>query len=898
MRRRRLLQLAAAAAVAPRPAAAGFSPGFSLRPSLVITTLTVQNTSGSAITGDFVTQPIGLTFKDGDIAPGTYPQVQLTGGTPCPMNVDMITRYASGYMKHCTSPGIVVPNTSLAGPGSLTLNVLNNGSAPAATALSISNITARDLKVVLAGLTNLSGTWTASLNDQFEVKTIGSGPAGMCWRIMCHFKQSGSAHGQLECYFYVYAVQNSVGGLYRIRLMPAIAQPWYDINSPTTKAYRVCTATVQDGATVLQTMGPSPQSITTASGSASITATAHPFEQGMGVRLTAAPSGFSTGHSYGVNYLDANHIGLYDPEISLDSITAGSTTTTTATFILYSSQFTKHFGANADATYLSIQGGGSASTEPTVRVVQNKTYLRSTRQFPPYDIAATPITLSVPAGGSGSYYPNGHGYLDPVNTTSGGDHEYIGPLTSSSATRFILDTAAAEQINRVTALSMGEMWQNIRYSGTNTVPVLNNGSDGAGTPYPNMGGSLFPATNDSFTGFQFFWNGSSGQTGGFTTPAGIEAQFINLTTNHYPNYHYLEWMLTGEPQYADMVTDGASYLQMSRSVQRTDVGANVYYGTVLRDEGQTRVDAWSIRELTLAAYALPDAYWDGETKQYFTDCAKASFDSIVAYNATETTIWKDNGFYFFTIAQANCGAQTWQLSYLMESVAFAYGVSEYANALTFLNHLMKFPSGIKSNTGSLFSYTSYQFSCRSGGAPGDPVVSSMDEIHYAPGGTIAGGWSTDGSTTLSIGNNSGSPFTLTDGDRIQWWDISHGGAPPTGPALMTSYYARNVSDPGINSGKTCQIFTAPSGGSAIAMGADSGGFIGIRFQTVPASPTGLNFDDIGGHVANARCAFRFATAVGATLSGGILADMEGYFNNAGVTFNGNDTSKYCVVAAF
>ena len=76
----------------------------------------------------------------------------------------------------------------------------------------------------------------ASLNtaitDASEIIVIGDGPAGKLWRIRGAFKQSGAAHGQLECYHYLLLAQNNAGGLSHIEYLPRVAQPWGDVSSP------------------------------------------------------------------------------------------------------------------------------------------------------------------------------------------------------------------------------------------------------------------------------------------------------------------------------------------------------------------------------------------------------------------------------------------------------------------------------------------------------------------------------------------------------------------------------------------------------------------------------------------------------------------------------------------
>lgn len=211
-------------------------------PGTLLTTMTLVNTSGSTQAANFVTDIFGHPFKKGDIpngCTGGAPQFQLTNGTNVP--------FSEGLAPFCWSDGSLkwapfmlrVP-TSIAGSGSLTINILSGGSTPASSSRSLSDFAtaSTDLNVSVDGETlgNLSGTWVSDLNQGIGVAHTDDyhymgGQAGDVWRVRASFRQSGSNHGQLEAYWYVQALQDNSGGLYGLRYLPRITQPWYNCDA-------------------------------------------------------------------------------------------------------------------------------------------------------------------------------------------------------------------------------------------------------------------------------------------------------------------------------------------------------------------------------------------------------------------------------------------------------------------------------------------------------------------------------------------------------------------------------------------------------------------------------------------------------------------------------------------
>lgn len=861
--------LAGAAAVALLSATAEAFPlfsggaGTSGGGASVLTTLTLVNTSGSTQATNFVTKMFGHVFKKGDVPSGTYPQFQLTNGTVCPATIWALSTWTSdGSLRRCAAM-IRVPS-SIAGSSTLTINVLNGGSAPASSALSTANLSARDLKVVLTGITNLSGAWTSSLNtgisNATEIKVIANGQAGMVWRILQPLN-NGSDHGQLVCYWYVAALQDASNGLWRIRYTPQIVQPYLDIDAPA-KLKRGFSAVIKDGASTLVTMAPSAAfSFTTTNGVAQISATGHGLETGMGGQMSGSiPTGFSASTDYYVRVQDANNFFLFptagNAVDNISGITPTSSVTGTFTPHIELVHFAGCFGSQSNGEWQSIQGGGSAAADCTVRVQFNKTYWRSTRVLPPYD-----LTVTTNAAASQSYTPNGHGALDFFFETTG-ERTTIGVQPSWVAAHFLNQDAVSEQAVRVNALSLGNSNLNLRQHSTGTVPAVNN------TAYTGMG-SAVPTLRWSQT-----------NVSGFTGPADDTIGIMDFSgnTSHWPSPAYYAALITGEPQYDDLQAQFANWAIYSRFSKSFTVSATTYYGAVFQDTSQARTDAWGSREVGLASALLPDAYWEasGNVKTYFTDCMKSGYDGMVAYNAAQSSFWTTNGIYHFR--QDDCTGAPWQHSFMISVAALIYGATEYANALAFLNHLVKFPGAVATDIG-IYHYTAFTMNMRTTDSGGGPLVTAMSQIHWSPGAGFS--FTDTQSTNLTGILPSNGQLTITQGDKLLWFIASA----PSGASNMVSYFARTVTDPGVSSNKTLKAATTNSDGTIITIGADnSGEFAGLRMQTIPPSGTSLDYPSNTGYCANARGAFRAAEAVGATMPGTIRADMDAIFVNTGATF--------------
>lgn len=847
--------------------------------STLLTTLTLVNTSGSTQAANFVTPMFGHPFKKGDIGSADFPKFETTGGTDIPYTTWGKTTWSDGSWKFAGFM-LRVPS-SIAGSGTLTINVKNGGAAQGSSGRATSDLSAQDLKLLLTGKDNLtSGPWTSALNtgisDNDDLKVVGDGQAGKVWRIRQQFMSGGAGtdHGQLECYHYVAALQDSSNALYGIRWLPFVTQPWLDIDSPA-KIKRDFSATIQNGASTSGITQPSallsaPSNFTVVGNSVDATCTGtNNFSYGTAVRLTTtgtlpAPLALNTTYytragSTSFLLCDSatnaiNNFGIITPTNTGSGVH-------TATPHIEIVQFASFYGSKADGSWQYLQGGGSVAADATVRVQFNTTYWRSTKMVPPYDLTQSPNDFS-----SVDYQPNGHGQLRFFFNATGED-ETIGEQPGWVAAHFLKQNAVNERSVRVSALSMAHCSLNVKRQSTGTLLVVNNTSySGMGTPQ-----------------FSWRWNTNTGASsfGSFAQPTGDTPGCVQSNdSSHWPSAVYYAYLITGEPQYADLMAAIGNYMVLHRATDTTRNPANGLtatqrYGCCFQDPDVAREDAWGSREVGLAAGVLPDSHWENANiKTYLGDLCQAGYDSINDYNANQSSFWTTNGIYHFRVSDA--GGAPWQITYLIGATSFVYAVTEKAAALTFLNHLVKWPTAVDADVG-VYHWTAFSALMRTTDGTGGPLVTALSQIHWDPGGGKSASCTASNDTvTITVAS---SQFTITNGDKVLFSSVV-----PAGLVTQTSYFAVNVSDPGSTSDKTLKV-SATNGGAALDITADAGFVIAdLRMQNIPGGGHGLDYATDTDYTTLARGAFRFAEAVGATGMGSIRTKMDTYFTNGGRSF--------------
>jgi len=710
----------------------------------LITTLSLVNTSGSTQSANFVSPMLGMPFKAGDIPSGEYPVFTLEDDTPCPATIYNDSSWDDGSKRVC---GVFFRTpTSIAGSASLTINVSGGGSAPSASSRTLSDLTAADLKVEVTGGTNLSGVWTASLNtaitDATQILVIGDGPAGKLWRIRGAFKQSGAAHGQLECFHYVLAAQNNAGGLSHIEYLPRVAQPWGDVASPTPTR-RVMTCVLKSGATTLLTM-----------------------------------TGHDSNETPGAN-IALNH-------------------------------YSSFFVCDTDGRFNFVQGGGTTSARPTVRVQHDPEHIVRSRMVESYDTTVSPTSnasVNYVAGCRGSYDDRG------INST--GPSNFIGVLPQWAVIHLLTQAAVDERAVRVSALAAGSQRNVVRRSST---------------------GEIVPCVDidASYTGLgtiQTTWRYSGGTNTGLQTPSDTTSLWSGENDpSHRPSAFYYAALITGEPQYIDMqeeyaaeiilYTDPGTYtrnvgtgITNLRSggysgLRHVSISGTTYKGAGLMFlEGGTRQHAWALRDLAQAVALLPDVSPSGaDVKGYLADVLSSNIDAANALNTAMPSSWRDAGLWSTQTDNATAiGGDAlyespWMQMYMSHSVCHISQITGWANAATLRAHLGKFISAVDAQM-DIAQLASYRWRQWKGDGT---LVDSIAEVLFTIDSTLT---FNTGTERFTVSGTRGT-WSPTAGDKFAFSTNLDADKPFTAASNNTTLFAVSPT------GQTAQL-AATAGGSTI-----------------------------------------------------------------------------------
>lgn len=593
----------------------------------LITTLSLVNTSGSTQAANFVAPMFGVPLKKGDIPDGQYPTFELEDGTPCPATVFANTAWTDDSMSWCGAL-VRVPDT-VAGSGSKVINVKSTSSAPAASSRSLSDLTAADMKVEVTGVTNLTGTWVASLNDAItandNVVVWGDGPAGKIWIIGGPFKQGGTPHGQLYCWHMLIAGQDNAGGFMGLRYLGRVALPNADVTSPTATSL-VVNAVLKSGSTTIRTL---------------------------------------QGYTVGGGTLGAD---IRNPH--------------------YGSFFT----CGTDGKWDYVQGGGSASADNTVRVTHDMSYVRQTKWSPPVNIGLSGVAdagvVNYYPGGEGGVSQNmiaGGGRPDigvwpawavrHMMKQSANTERYLrAAALASGGWRFCTRKVATRELVPVADIEA-------------SYPVLGATQptwrklDGAA----EISGFVEPTANDSA------WAEDTGHMPAPHMPAYLftaEPQYYQMLMENA--FARLANCFTGTSveRVTDPVLRADGYTSAGYTGERTtQIGPS---GPVFKGSGNLfvasglRIAAWGVRDIATASALAQYPH-----KQFLQSVTENIFGAGAAYAAAMPASFQDAGFFWRRGTDGSHEAP-WMSNFLVMTTCYAADITEIAAASTFRSHLGKF----------------------------------------------------------------------------------------------------------------------------------------------------------------------------------------------------------------
>jgi len=546
----------------------------------VVSTITLVNTSGSTQAANFVSPMFGVPFKQGVMPSGQYPKFAIaSGGAACPATLWNYSTWPDGSMMFCGAM-IQVPS-SIAGSGTLQIEVQTGGTAPAASGRTTADLTAANMIIEATGVTNLSGVWTSSLNDGITVADdftlVADGAAGAIWRVGAEFRQSGSAHGQMYGTHYVAALNTSGGALRGLRYMGKASQPWTDIASPAATA-RVMVGVLKSGSTTLRT---------------------------------------------------------------LQGTQSGETGTTNITMAHYSGWHT----AGSDGKWDYVQGGGASSTDNTVRVTYDKAEFIATRLVPPYQTALNPTAPTAAPyrpyciGGMTVRFTGATGERDDIGVLPEwvarhilnqhvNDEQTVRVSSLASAgwrctlrrksTRRILPTA--DTASSYTGL------------GTTAPTVRWFSGSAENITQPSSNTSLWSEEDQSH---------HRASTAYYAYLITGDPVHLDILQDYAAQIIASRWQ--GGPTWKTTMPVVGACATGNGERDATIQGGGTYKGGgTFFDIYGLRISAWMARDVGQAAAISPDT---DVAKPFFTDVINNSFDAANDYNSRMPSTWRDAGFW-------------------------------------------------------------------------------------------------------------------------------------------------------------------------------------------------------------------------------------------------------------
>jgi hypothetical protein len=883
-----------------------------------LTTRTFVNTSGSTQAANFISPTFGVTFKKGDIAAGTAPKFQV-GGVDQPFSWGLQSYYNDGSLRQASFR--VKCSSLIAGSGTVTVNILSGGTAPAqmwTLSQALTHVYAQNLQINATGLgafAGLTGNWHAYvLNDanNLEQLTYMDGQAGKSLRLKINFAQTqgGAAHGQMVLYEYIDVLPDNSGNLGSFRHMPSIQQPYYNNDTPTKNWRGLSSLTWSYGAgptTVNWNWPYSTLNLTGSNGSPDYVVAAagtHNYYTGSGVNgVNCVPGYFTSTTDAAVStnqlYFAYTIFGTSgnNTQLRFSTSTQGlngaiASLGGSATFVPVPTliHFVPFNGAGSDAKSLFFQGTGSVAADCTVRTQFDRTYFHSTGVIPPWNLSVSGIAFGgtikdIPTscttqaaswtywGGSPVHTPVSVGPLSPQVRGGGGENPDIGPYTLWHACHFYNQTAVGEQAVRSIAFASG--------------------FDGAGNFRDVTTGNYINVSNASYTGMpapssdqQGVIGFTYGYTFGYTAPSnpavsnflwgGLQAY------DHKPSMAPYAFIVFGEPYFYDaMIEEGiATFIEHeSRAARVQSAPAPVGYGIIMGPDGDgLRTAAWSLRSLGIASFLAANVSPDGsQVPAYLNDMragntawANALFSATYQGSYLNgLNSWNTLGLDDFagSTISAYCGG--FMMSYQISAMALNAGLGD-ADALTWLNTYQGFQNYVLTNWGGYNLYAEYDHQAQQatgGSSDGLPItsgaygVSAQGMFSYLSWGMASPAFSTPG---MGFG------FVPQNGTRVIFGRDQ--ATLPGGFSYETGYFMVNA-----NAGAGTFDLSATLGGSAILPTTASTTISGYSYNSgtgilslTTAAAHGLSSSDkvLFSNVTGTGYAPNLATTLGLTCTAG------------------------------
>jgi hypothetical protein len=896
--------------------------------STVLTTLSIQNTSGSTQAANYLTPMFGHPFKKGDVPTGSAPQFQISAVNQ-PYCWGGQTYWSDGSLKFAAF--ILRPTASIAGSGTASVNILNGGTAPSTSARTLAEVYAQNVVATLNPIsaltdaqygTNLSGAWTGTLaaaNQHGSPQVVMDGAACKMWKVMNDFMQSGSAHGQLELNSYILALTDSSGALGGYRYLPSIEQPWMNaiagshtstaINWRAFDPSNLPSFAVNGGSPTTLVWPFTAQTFTVSGGVATTTGangywtgSQNTSATGPGINILpvyvtnsggALPTGLVNNRVYYIA-ADGNSNTITFYTNSAGGTGAGITLSTNGTGtqtvhpLPVVNPYQHLFMATDQGKYNYFQGTGSIAADSTTRIAFNNSYWNKTKVIPAYDLTQT-ISDTAWSGAWPKWHPVSLGVFT-YDDNSGGDRPELSMIPrQGNLDHYYNQDAASELMMRTNGYVGSLLCLAFRDWATGEIQNLD-ASSHTGMPASTAATMSFFTSPAGWTtagvDYPVTFNGGSASNYGEMGYGG--------TFDHLPDFDFYPYLATGEPQFLDLLNEEADGLLMTQGSFRNPTLTTARTGIIVAQVygGEVRGVAWGDREVQYAAGIQPAAaaeapYWTtiaASNNQFLADEANPSFNAW----GSSTTFFTTNGLWnvkntvgTYTLTQA------WQLAYFNSVNAFAAQLNEDANALAFAQYTGTYLNWINSTFGGWEMYGYENHSAEDGTGA---LITSAGQFGVVCSNASGGGgacinftWNSANSPKFQIASPQ---FGYTPGNGDVVVIDSAAGSKPSALSYNTPYYMRDVALSGSNYNFNV---AASLVGSAITI-TDSGSMSTLRTFVAPASanqPAASSGNNSGGYTIIARevmAQINIMSVAGVTGLSSVMTDA--------VTRNANNSSTF------
>lgn len=809
-----------------------------------------------------------------------------------------------GSMFHAVVEGFF---GEIAADGTKTLRIQKTtGTYDATPVRTISDLTARDLRVVLTDVREIVGDTTYGSGEFYweandyatvaeRVRDLGGGK--YCSKFMISGPAKDASDDSIdnniwiEAFVYIWA--NPDGSAYGVEVGTVLISvaPWMNVASTTGLSYK---AALYDGATLIRDFATTKTFVDANVNTSTdrITLTGHGYESGTMVRPTnsggALPGGLTSGTLYTVRAYDANTISIHTGagsiahagvsttgRVDLTSAAGGGTHTLTTYIVQPVNTAHALNGPDGKSDWLT---GAPSTVRLQLSQAERNYWIEAGAMQLDNTVTATPGSLV-------SFRPGG---VAPLRSDVAGTGEYdgLGFMGDYDARAFLAQDAQSLRAARVAALhGMGIFMNNLlneqEVSGHRIarIPCFINGSDGAGAEYATLG--------DNYPTAHYF---SDGNRSGMASRAGHYGSFTPESGDaHAPDLAWYPFLHEGAPHWKHflwraathgMVTWPAGPGETSRNFQ---IGATTYYGKRFRSVlDNERGGAWSGRGFFKSALLGGACDERDMFRRLWLTENMAYCQAMIAWKGAGF----DLGFWSTDHTYGNPGGvqeASWQHNFHLGIASWSADVIRDDASKEVMEHLAKFQVALWIGDAFSVFYAPFYYgvvgrTCVGSlfGAEGaHDFAQSYDEV----GVLTTANFATDGTVTFTS-----SEVILTEGDQVKCWQHTGSvGSPVASPPelnITDFFYARDV-----NVGaRTCKLYTAPSGGSPItyASALNNRG-VCWRPQYDDGVGTRANSHTSGvGYHAISRSALRLAKKAGSTNPNidAAVAEVDGRFTGS------------------